>query len=99
MDLSVLCISHLYAVVENTHLLRAHRAYVDGFQSTYAAVVFYLYPREISDGIGNRLRIKALQCNARQTSWRDYFGYVFFAHNLELFDIVGLRYCVFYCLL
>ena len=77
IHLPVLSVSQLDTVVEYSYLICAHTAYVDGFQATYASVVFQLYSGKISDGIGDGKRIKGIQFLSRQFLCRDDFFLLF----------------------
>ena len=71
IDLSVLGVAQLDAVVEHGHVVGAHRADVDGFQTAHAAVVFELHAREIADGVGHRKTVQPLQVDVFEDLRRD----------------------------
>lgn len=50
--LSVLSVSQLYPVIKDSYMVGSQATDIYGFQSAYPSVVFQLYPREITYGIG-----------------------------------------------
>ena len=55
--LAVLCVAQSYAVVDHAGMVGTHRAYVDGLDAAYAAVVFHLYSGEIAECVGDAVAV------------------------------------------
>ena len=72
VHLSVLGITQLYAVVIDGSMLTAHRAHVDGLDTTYAAVVFELYAGEIAQRVRYGEGIQSLQFYAFECLGQDH---------------------------
>ena len=65
VHLAVLGVAQLNAVVVDPHVVGAHAADIDGFQTAHAAVILDLQTREIAYGIGHREAVERLQLLAR----------------------------------
>ena len=66
IHLPVLRIADLDAVIENAHVVGAHRADIHRLESTHTAIVLELDASEVAHGIGHRMAVKALQLLARE---------------------------------
>ena len=61
VNLSVLRIRQLYAVIEHSHVVGAHAAYVDGLYAAHAAVVLQLHAGEEPQRVGHAETVQPLQ--------------------------------------
>ena len=71
--LSVLSVSQLYPVIKDSYMVGSQATDIYGFQSAYPSVVFQLYPREITYGIGYGETVETSQFFSGEFLWRDYF--------------------------
>ena len=83
--LSVLSVSQLYPVIKDSYMVGSQATDIYGFQSAYPSVVFQLYPREITYGIGYGETVETSQFFSGEFLWRDYF--VLSAEYLYLFNV------------
>ena len=60
INLPVLRITYLYPIVIHRRMLAAHRAHVDGLDTSHSAIVFKLHTRKITQRICHRKGVKSL---------------------------------------
>ena len=97
VDRAVLGVAQLDAVVEDPHVVGAHRADVDRLQTAHAAVVLDLHPRKVTQRVGHVVCPQPVERLAREL----LYGYHLAAHEatrdddlldmLERVEALGLR--------
>lgn len=66
VDRAVLGVAQLDTVVEDPHVVGAHRADVDRLQTAHAAVVLDLHPREVAQRVGHVVGAQPLERLSRE---------------------------------
>ena len=61
IDCTILGVTDLDTVIENTQVMGSHRTQIDGLQTTYSTIILDLHPGEITHGIRHALRVQSFQ--------------------------------------
>ena len=86
--MTILSVTNLYAVVEDTQMIGTHRAYINRLEATHTAVILELHPSEIAHSIGHRVTVQSFELLAGEHLGWYHFLIGATAINNDILDIL-----------